>query len=80
MPRTVDEALDQVTDETGIDPRDFRQAVAFANTSELVQFMNSPYPGRPYWGALLKGSFAEKRMMLTIAGLFGREFENYRYN
>lgn len=79
MPRTVDQALDQVTDETGIDPRDFRQAVAFANTSELAQFMESPYPGGPYWGALLKGSFAEKRMMLAIAGLFGREFETYRY-
>lgn len=79
MPRTVDQALDQVTDETGIDPRDFRQAVAFANTSEVAQFMESPYPGGPYWGALLKGSFAEKRMMLTIAGLFGREFESYKY-
>ncbi len=79
MPRTVNEALDQVENETGIDPRDFKQAVAFAHTSELVQFMNSPYPGGPYWGALLKGSFAEKRMILTIAGQFGREFENYTY-
>ncbi|MBA7574890.1 hypothetical protein ES708_16705 [subsurface metagenome] len=79
MPRTVDQALDQVTDETGIDLRDFRQVVAFANTSEVAQFMESPYPGGPYWGALLKGSFAEKRMMLAIAGLFDRDFENYRY-
>jgi len=79
MPRTVDQALDQVTDETGIDLRDFRQVVAFANTSEVVQFMESPYPGGPYWGALLKGSFAEKRMMLAIAGLFSRDFENYKY-
>ena len=79
MPRTVNEALDQVTDETGIDPRDFTEAVAFANTLELAEFMSSAYPGGPYWGALLKGSFAEERMMLAIAGLFGRELENYRY-
>lgn len=81
MPRTVNEALDQVTDEFGIDPRDFRQAVAFANTSELAQFINSPYSGSggPYWGALLRGSFAETRIMLSIAGLFGRGFEDYRY-
>jgi len=79
MPRTVNDALDQVTAETGIDPRDFRQAVAFANTSDLVQSMGSPYLGEPYWGALLKGSFAEKRMILAISDLFSGEFETHRY-
>lgn len=80
MPRTLKEALDRVTDETGIDPRDFREAVVFANTSEVAHFMESPPPGVPYWGALIRGSFAEKRMMLAIAGLVGREFENYKHN
>lgn len=79
MPRTVNEALDQVKAETGINPRDFRQAVAFANTSELVQFIDSQYLYRAYWGVLLKGRFAEERMILAIAGLFGHGFENYKY-
>ena len=80
IPRTVNEALDQVRHETGIDPRDFTEAVVFANASELADLMTSSgYPGVPYCGALLKGTFAEERLLLTIEGMIGSRFQTHRY-
>lgn len=52
MPQTVDEALAQVTAETGIDPRDFTEMVLFAD-SEVEDYVAFILEGQFDQGALL---------------------------
>ncbi len=68
MPQTLDAALDKVEYETGIDPRDFTEAVVFANTTALLQAMESPEGSGslPYCGALVEGNLDESSFIRSI--------------
>lgn len=80
IPRTVNELLDLVKSETGIDPRHFTEAVVFANASELVDFMGaSRFLGVPYFGGLLRGTFSEENLIRNIEWKAHTKFETYKY-
>ncbi len=59
MPQTVDEAMDQIIDETGIDPRDFSEAVIFGD--------NETFDSEDlYLGAIVKGTLDEAALLDSI--------------
>lgn len=73
IPQTLDAALGQVENQTGIDPRDFTEAVAFADTSTLIQSVESTQgsSGLPYYGALVEGNLEESSFILSIEAKMG---------
>ena len=68
IPQTLDAALGQVENQTGIDPRDLTEAVAFADTSTLIQSVESTQgsSSSPYCGALVEGNLDESSFILSI--------------
>lgn len=63
MPQTFEQALDLVADEIGIDPRDFSQAVIFADTE------SEDY----YLGAIITGTFDREALIESIEQAIGEE-------
>jgi hypothetical protein len=68
IPQTLDAALDQVENQTGIDPRDLTEALVFADTSTLIQSVESTQGSGslPYCGALVEGDLDESSFILSI--------------
>lgn len=80
MPTTLNQFLDLIRSETGVDPRDFTEVVAFTNVNELIDFMGaSSYRGSPYFGSLLRGSFSEQSMVQNAEWKANTKFETYNY-
>jgi hypothetical protein len=69
MPQTFEEAMQEFEDETGIDPRDFDEAVVFSDT-ECED---------GYWGATITGTVDEEELIENIEQETGEEltFSNY---
>jgi len=67
-PKTFDELLDQLEDETGIDLRDFSKIVIFGDT----EFED-------YVGAIVKGDFDQEALIDTVESQFGEEMTSTSY-
>jgi hypothetical protein len=72
QPQTAEEALDELVEETGIDLRDFSQAVIFADTTTLDQ--------AGYVGVIIEGTFDEEQFIANIEEIMGEEFATSKYN
>lgn len=66
QPQTVEEALDKLVEETGVDLRDFSQAIIFADITTLEQ--------AGYVGVIIEGTFNEERFIDNIERQVGEEF------
>lgn len=71
QPQTVEEALDALVKETGIDLRDFSQVVIFADIATLDQ--------GDYVGVIIEGTFDEKQFIDNIEEKAGEEFTTSDY-
>jgi len=69
MPQTLDEALDEIEEETGIDLTDFIQAVVFSDT-ECED---------GYWGAFVTGTVDEDDLIEAIEDETGGELTVYSH-
>jgi len=70
MPETVEEAMQEIEDEIGIDPRDFYEAVVFSDT-ECED---------GYWGATITGTFDEEELIENIEQGIGEELTSINYH
>ncbi|MFQ5925529.1 MAG: hypothetical protein ACE5IE_05985 [Dehalococcoidia bacterium] len=68
MPQTFEQALDRVEDEIGIDPRDFSEAVIFADIES-----------EDYFGAIISGTFDREALMESIEQAIGEEMTATEY-
>ena len=66
QPRTAEEGLDELVEETGIDIDDFSQAVVFADTNKMER--------NDYIGFIAEGDFNEKRFINNIEDRTGERF------
>ena len=71
QPQTVEEALNEVVKETGIDLREFTQAVIFADVATLGE--------TGYLGVIVEGTFDEKQFIGNIEEEAGEEFTTTEY-
>ncbi len=71
QPQTLEEALDELVDETGIDLRDFSEVVIFADTATLAQ--------AGYLGVIVEGTFNESQLIDSIEQEAGEEFTTSDY-
>jgi len=71
QPQTVEEALDELVDETGIDLRDFSEAVIFADITTLEQV--------GYLGVIVEGTFNETQFIDNIEQEAGEELTTSNY-
>ena len=71
QPQTLEEALDELVDETGIDLRDFSEVVIFADTATLTQ--------AGYLGVIIEGTFNESQLIDSIEQEAGEEFTTSDY-
>ncbi len=71
QPQTIEEALDELVEETGIDLRDFSRAVIFADVTTMEQ--------AEYLGCILEGTFDEKQFIDNIEEQAGDEFTTSDY-
>jgi len=71
QPQTLEEALDELVDETGIDLRDFSEVVIFADTATLAQ--------AGYLGVIIEGTFNESQLIDSIEQESGEEFTTSDY-
>ena len=71
QPQTLEEALDELVDETGIDLRDFSEVVIFADTATLAQ--------AGYLGVIVEGTFNESQLIDSIEQESGEEFTTSDY-
>jgi len=71
QPQTIEEALDELVDETGIDLRDFSEVVIFADTATLAQ--------AGYLGVIVEGTFNETQFIDNIEQESGEEFTTSDY-
>ena len=69
MPQTLDEALDEMEEETGIDLRDFDDAVVFAD----IEAEDG------YWGAYITGAVEEEELIEAIEQEIGQELSHEEY-
>lgn len=69
MPQTFEQAMDQVADEIGIDPRDFSEAVIFGDIE------SEDY----YLGAIITGTFDREALIESIEGAIGEEMTITEY-
>jgi len=69
--QTVEEALDELGEETGIDLDDFSQAVIFADIATLEQ--------ADYLGVILEGTFDEEQFVDNIQEAMGEELTTSDY-
>jgi hypothetical protein len=71
QPQTVDEALDKVIEESGIDLRDFSEGLIFGDTNNLQQ--------SPYIGVIVEGSFNEATFIGNIEARTEEKFTTSDY-
>ena len=71
QPQTAEEALDELITETGIDLRDFSQAVIFADITTLDQ--------AGYIAVIVEGTVNEKQFIYNIEQQMGEEFSTSKY-
>jgi len=71
QPQTIEEALDELVEEVGVDLRDCQQAVIFADTTGLAQVA--------YLGVIIEGSFDEKQFIDNIEEKTGEELTTSDY-
>lgn len=71
QPQTVEEVLDELVEEIGIDLRDFYQVVIFADVTTVAQ--------ADYLGFILEGTFDEKQFIDNIEEQTGEEFTTSDY-
>ena len=71
QPQTAEEALNELVEETGIDPRDFSEAVIFADLTTWER--------EEYLGVIAEGTFDEKQFIDNIEGKAGEEFTTSDY-
>ena len=71
QPQTVEEALDELVEEIGIDLRDFYQAVIFADVTTIAQ--------AGYLGFIVEGIFDEKQFIDNIEEEAGEKFTTSDY-
>jgi hypothetical protein len=69
MPQTLEEALEEIEEETGIDLTDFTQAVVFSDT-ECED---------GYWGAFVTGTVDEDDLLEAIEDEIGGELSDYTH-
>ena len=74
-PKTLEEALDELVEDIGIDLRDISEAVIFGDVSRVEQ--------SEYLGIILKGNFKEKQFVDALEGkgnfeFFTRDYEGYK--
>lgn len=79
LPRTWSAALNEVQHETGVDPRDFSEAIVFADASTLIEAMTSPQGSIPYCGALVTGNLNEKTFIYNVETKMNLKFETISY-
>ena len=65
-PQTVEEALNEVVENTGVDLRDFSEAIVFADVTTLEQ--------AEYLGFIIKGTFDAKQFVGNIEEKTGEKF------
>ncbi len=81
LPETLDDALDQVQRETGVNLKDFSDATIFADALSLLEVVES-YPsgaGPAYWGVLLQGELDESTFIDRVESKIGRELLRSNY-
>ena len=71
QPQTIEEALDELVEEVGVDLRDCQQAVIFADTATLAQV--------GYLGIIIEGSFDEEQFIDNIEEKAGEELTTSDY-
>ena len=71
QPQTIEEALDELVDEIGIDLRDFSEAVIFANITTIEQ--------ADYLGVIIEGTFNETQFIGNIEQQAGEELTTSDY-
>jgi len=71
QPQTIEEALDELVEEVGVDLRDCQQAVIFADTTGLAQV--------GYLGVIIEGSFDEEQFIDNIEEKTGEELTTSDY-
>jgi len=71
QPQTAEEALNELVEETGIDFRDFSEAVIFGNMTRWAQ--------EEYLGVIVEGTFDEKQFIDNIGEQTGEEFTTSDY-
>ena len=71
QPQTVEEALNELVTETGIDLRDFTQAVIFADITALEQ--------TDYLGVIAEGTFNEEQLIDNLEEQAGEELTTSDY-
>jgi len=71
QPQTLEEALDELVDEIGIDLRDFSEVVIFADIATLAQ--------TGYLGVIVEGTFNESQLIDSIEQKSGEEFTTRDY-
>jgi hypothetical protein len=71
QPQTLDEALNELVEETGIDLRDFSEAVIFADITTIEQ--------ADYLGVIIEGSFNETQFIGNIEREAGEELATSDY-
>ena len=71
QPQTLEEALDELADEIGLDLRDFSEAVVFADTVTLTQ--------TGYLGVIVEGSFSQTQLISAIEQQAGEELTTTSY-
>ncbi len=71
QPQTAEEALNELVEETGIDFRDFSEAVIFGNMTRWAQ--------EEYLGVIVEGTFDEKQFIDNIEEKTGKEFTTSDY-
>jgi len=71
QPQTLEEALDELVNETGIDLRDFSEVVIFADIATLAQ--------AGYLGVIIEGTFNESQLINSIEQEAREEFTTSDY-
>ena len=71
QPQTLEEALDELVNEIGIDLRDFSEVVIFADIATLTQ--------AGYMGVIVEGTFNETQFINNIEQQMGQEFTTSDY-
>jgi len=67
LPQTLDEALDKLENETGVDLNCFTNVTVFADVSTLAESMGYlEGGGLPYYGALVEGDIDERSIIHSL--------------
>jgi hypothetical protein len=81
LPETLDDALDWVQRETGVNLKDFDDATVFADALSLLEAVESyPYGAGPaYWGVLVQGELDESTFIDGVESKIGKELARSSY-